>query len=713
MISADGFVKILDFGLAKLIPKAADDTKTAVKQDTTGAAILGTAGYMSPEQASGAHIDFRSDQFALGTILYEMASGVRPFRRDTTAETLTAIIREDPKPLSQINPGLPPPLRWVIERCLTKEAEDRYASTKDLARDLKSIRDHLSDSDVVAPSRVPPRRTAATAAAILVAIAFGALMFFAGTRAGKVVPPSFHQLTFRRGLITSARFAPDGRIIYAAAWDGTPARLFENQGERPDARELGLADADILAISPSGRMAVTLDSRISGPFIRAGTLAELNVGASGAPRKLMDNIREADWSPDEKEMMIVRDVGGSSRIEMPAGRVLYQSAGWIGSARVSRDGSEIAFVDHALLSDDGGTVCIVGRGGKKRTLSKTYQSVQGLAWSPDNSEVWVTASEGGLNRYLLALDRSGKERVLVRAGGLLTLQDVSADGRVAIKQDIARIRVFGYDGKEERDLTWFDWTLLTDVSKDGKQITFTEAGEGGGDGYSVFIRSFDGSPAVRLGEGARQTISPDGQFVAAIVESHTKGEVVLYPTGVGPTRRIATPSLNVQLADWTPDGRQLLITANEAGRGTRLYRQDVAGGTARPISGEGFRQFTRTVSPDGRWVAAAGPDHKIYLHPLTGSGAPRLLATLVTGDTPTGWNAGGTALYVYNRAELPTRVYLLDVQTGAKTLWKEYQPSERAGIVDASRIFATPDGSRYASLSRQQLSDLFVLRGVK
>jgi serine/threonine protein kinase len=158
MVSGDGFAKILDFGLAKLVPNAAlrDDSKTAVKRESTAGMLLGTVGYMSPEQAAGEKVDFRSDQFSLGTILYEMVTGVRPFRRETTAETLTAIIREDPEPIAKHNSTLPPPLRWVIERCLAKEPDDRYASTKDLARDLKSIRDHLSDSDM-APARQPAR----------------------------------------------------------------------------------------------------------------------------------------------------------------------------------------------------------------------------------------------------------------------------------------------------------------------------------------------------------------------------------------------------------------------------------------------------------------------------------------------------------------------------------------------------------------------------
>src|SRR6266851_476707 len=170
MISADGFVKILDFGLAKLTPLSGDDSKTAVKRDSTAGTLLGTAGYMSPEQAAGEKVDFRSDQFSFGTILYEMASGANPFRRDTAAETLTAIIREEP---ARLDPSISAPLRWIIERCLAKDADARYASTKDLARDLKSSRDHLSEPHVEPALKPAPRRLRVGATLLLLLVAVG------------------------------------------------------------------------------------------------------------------------------------------------------------------------------------------------------------------------------------------------------------------------------------------------------------------------------------------------------------------------------------------------------------------------------------------------------------------------------------------------------------------------------------------------------------
>ncbi|PYQ56873.1 MAG: hypothetical protein DMF58_19695, partial [Acidobacteria bacterium] len=533
MISADGYVKILDFGLAKLIPLAGDDGRTAVKRDSTAGTLLGTAGYMSPEQASGDKVDFRSDQFSFGTILYEMASGMRPFRRATAAETLTAIIREEAE---RLDPSVPAPLRWIIERCLAKDPDARYASTKDLARDLKSVRDHLSD---VAPALKPARSRLRVGSTLIVtgALVLIAAAFIAGRRTVSVVPPAFQQLTFRRGTIWNARSAPDGRVVYAAAWDGGPSTIFV------ESRSLGVSDADILAISRSGQMLVSLHRHNTGPFQRAGTLAQMAVDGSTAPRELTNDVREADWSPDEKEIMVVRDVGGHSRIELPIGHVLYETAGWVSNARVSRNGSRVAFLDHAILNDDGGSVGVVDRSGMKRMLSGQYQTLNGLAWSP-RDEVWFTGSKEGANRALYVAEGKSEDRLLLRVGGSLTLQDVTGDGRAVVVQDVFRMRLFSSrNGEKEHELSWLDWSLAGDLTPDGKEVVFSEAGEGGGAGYSVFIRNTDGSPAIRLGEGIGMAFSPDRQWVVAIVHSGSIGEVALFPTRAGMPRKISTPGL--------------------------------------------------------------------------------------------------------------------------------------------------------------------------
>ena len=165
MVSHDGVVKILDFGLAKLAPPNGElsDMSTTLARQTQLGLVLGTVEYMSPEQASGHRLDFRSDQFSFGSVLYEMVTGKRAFQRSTAAETLVAILREQPELIGGQNPDVPAPLCWVIERCLTKELDKRYASSRDLARELAAIRDRLWEKPVkqveTRPTNLPVQRT--------------------------------------------------------------------------------------------------------------------------------------------------------------------------------------------------------------------------------------------------------------------------------------------------------------------------------------------------------------------------------------------------------------------------------------------------------------------------------------------------------------------------------------------------------------------------
>jgi serine/threonine protein kinase len=292
MVSRDGFVKLLDFGLAKPFnaPSEGGSAIPTMAGETQPGTVLGTVGYMSPEQASGRAVDYRSDQFSLGSILYEMATGQRAFQKPTGAETLSAIIRDEPEAVARVNPRAPAPYRWIVERCLAKDPEDRYASTRDLARDLKSVREHVSEvtssaSGATAVSPASRRRTVAwwlAAAALVLGLAGGVVL---DRRISKTTPPSFQQLTFRRGTIGSARFAPDGQtIMYSASWDGKPMEVFVSRLDSPDSRPFGLAKTELLSVSSSGEMAVSVDRHDSFPFNRTGTLARIGMTAEARPR---------------------------------------------------------------------------------------------------------------------------------------------------------------------------------------------------------------------------------------------------------------------------------------------------------------------------------------------------------------------------------------------------------------------------------------------
>jgi Tol biopolymer transport system component len=726
MVSKHGYAKILDFGLAKLVTPESHEVsalQTAAGDATRPGMVMGTAGYMSPEQAAGRAVDFRSDQFSFGSMLYEMATGQRAFERGTSAETLTAIIREEPAPVAQLNPRVPAPVRWIVERCLAKEPEERFGTTKDLARDLAAVRDHLSEAPVTAElsgatvAAVRRRRFpwAAVGAALVVAALIGFGAFTAGRKAGHTPPPSFRQLTFQRGQVLSARFAPDGQtVVYSAMWEGRPAEIFVARLDSPESRPFGLKRADVLAISSSGELAVSLNQAWAGAFERSGMLARIGITGGGTPREIQEDVQGASWTPDGKGFAVIRDVAGRSRIESPIGKVLYQTGGWLSDVRVSPKGDRVAFLEHPARGDDGGSVSIVDLSGEKTGLTGEFATEGGLAWSPDGREVWFTAAQVGGNRALWAVTPSGSQRLLMRVTGNLTLQDVSPDGKVLIAHDTLRSGILGEapGADKEKDLSWLDWSNVNALTPDGRRVVFSESGEGGGPGYSTYLRSLDGSPPVRLGDGTGYAISPDGNWVASIVGLTTGGRLVLLPTGAGQPTPLPTEGLHAAGANFLPDGKHLLLTAAEKGHGMRLFLIPVTGGKPRAISPEGYRAVPGTISPDGRVVAVTGPDRKISLYPLEG-GEPAPIAGLADLELPLGWTQDGRALYVYKRGEYPARVFRLDPATGKREFFKELTPPDPAGINTISPPQITPDGKAYVYSYNRILSDLFLAEGVR
>ena len=715
MISKDGFVKILDFGLAKLVEPAAVDGSvlpTAVAPGTLPGTVMGTVGYMSPEQASGEPVDYRSDQFAFGSILYEMATGRRAFQRKTGAETLAAIIREEPEPVGQLNPKAPAPVRWIIERCLVKEPEERYTSTRDLARDLRSVRDHLSEASIsemsLAAGRSRPGFPSWLLPAGLALLAGLLLGLFGGKLAGTKPPTtetSFKRLTFRRGSILSARFAPDGRsVIYGAAWEGNPIEIFATRPESPVSRALGLPSADILSVSSGGELAISLGRRFVLGWESAGTLARLPLDG-GAPREVLEDVQEADWAPDGKSLAVVRRVGDTRRLEFPIGKVLHQTAGWISHPRVSPDGNLVAFLDHPQRGDNVGRLVVVDTSGKNRLTGPSAGT--GLAWSPDGDEIWSSGED------LQAVTLPGKVRRVASFPGGLTLQDIARDGRVLLNRINWRREIVGLAPGEsrERNLTWLDWSFPAGLSDDGKVLLFAEQNEGARGGYLSYLRKTDGSPAVLLGQAFAWGLSPDEKWVLT-TGGVGSDQLTLLPAGPGQPKPLTKADITYQWAHFFPDGRRILITGNEPGRGVRLYVQDVAGGKPRAITPEGVSALANLITPDGKSVAALSPERKILLYPIE-PGEPQPIPGISPDDVPLRWTADGRSLYVLAPGGLPAKIYIVDVSAGRRTLWKELTPPDPAGVLTIGPIYLTPDGKSYVYSYRRTLEDLYLAEGLR
>jgi Tol biopolymer transport system component len=468
----------------------------------------------------------------------------------------------------------------------------------------------------------------------------------------------------------------------------------------------------LLAVSSSGEMALELRPK-NVDFSWVGTLAQAPL-AGGAPRELLEGVQWADWSSDGKSLAIVRDYGGKNRLEFPIGKSLYETAGFISHPRVSASGDRVAFLDHPLQGDDGGSVAVVDGAGKKETLSQGWASIYGLSWAPGDREIWFTAAHSGGNRSLHAVSLAGHERLLAKAPGALTLQDVAPDGRVLLNRDQTRLGVLALAPGEtkERDLSWLDWSLVRGLSADGKTLLFDESGQGGGPNYSIYVRKTDGSPAVRLGEGAAFALSPDGKGVVAQPPGPVPRQLVLLPTGVGEPKRLTGDAINHNFAKFFPDGRRIVFAGNEAGRGLRLYVQDLAGGAPRPISPEGVRGYTIAVSPDGRAVSTIGPDGRTWSYPVEG-GEPRPIEGLSAGEALLQWSLDGRFFYARSLGSLPARVFRVERETGQRELWRELMPSDPAGAAAIFGPLVSADGKSYAYSYARDLSDLYLVEGIR
>jgi eukaryotic-like serine/threonine-protein kinase len=719
ILSRDGYVKILDFGLAKLsergIAAAEGPTVSAGAPGTEPGTVMGTVGYMSPEQAAGQPVDFRSDQFSFGSILYEMATGERAFQRKTGVETLAAILREEPKAIAEVNPAAPAPLRWIIERCLAKEPDERYASTKDLARDLKSVRDHLSETSTAALTAAPVRSRRGWLLPAVAALVFvlGALLGAAALRkfGGPATrsQPVFRQVTFRRGTIYGARFAPDGKtIIYSAAWDGKPAESFATQADSPESRPLGLSSVMLAGVSSSSDLAVILRRRFLSGFETAGTLARVALNG-GAPRELADDVTDADWSPDGQQLAVTRPEAGQWRLEYPIGKVLATSPGWLDLPRISADGRRLAFADHPQRGDSLGRVVVIDTAGRRLFQSEITTSLVGLAWSPKGDEVWYTGDG------LRALTPSGKSRTVLSLLGFAMLRDVGRDGRVLLTSTSRRREILGRGPGEsnEHNLSWHDWSFPSQLSADGQTLLFDEQGSatGGGDVYLAYVRKTDGSPAVLLGKARSMSLSPDGRRVLA-QSLRDPPELLVLPTGAGTPRPVPLKGIAIQWTVWMPDGRRAVMQGMEAGHRRRLYIVDTDTGERRGFSPEGVTIHGGGVSPDGKWAAAFAPDQRVLLYPTDG-GEPKAAGGVEPEEVVIRWTADGHGLYVARFTSMPVTVYRVDLATGHREPVRSFAPSDAAGILNLGPALLSADGESYVYSYRRILDDLYVVTGVR
>jgi eukaryotic-like serine/threonine-protein kinase len=702
-LTKDGRVKILDFGLAKVTsPQAVEDATMSVA--TNAGTVMGTAAYMSPEQARGKAVDARSDIFSFGCVLCEMLTGGRPFNADTNADLMIAILTKDP----DLGPIELPALQRIVAHCLEKTPEQRFQSASDIVFALDAVTQQGS-GPIAATATPQPRRSWVpwAAAAGVLALACAALAWL-------YVRPKpdlqFRRLTFRRGEIHTARFTPDGNgVVYSATWEDEPSEIFTARFDSAGSRPLGFSGTQLRAISSTGELSLSQNTRLArNAFAAAGMLARAPL-SGGAPRSIEDKVNFADWSPDGKQMALVTETDQATRLEFPPGKVLYKTAGYISEPRISPAGDRIAFLDHPLSNDNRGTVAVVDLEGAKKTLTGEYLAEQGLAWSPKGDEVWFTAAKTGDRTELRAVTLAGRERVVFRQSVAVMLHDISRDGRVLLANSEIRTKAMfrGASDSQEREMSWLDWSLVSGLSRDGKFLVISESGEGAGAEQQTYLRETGGAPAVFLGPvGNNGRLSPDDQWVVTVTtDLHA---ILLYPVGPGQSKQIPMPGYLLGGAGLFPDGNRIYFIANEPGHGPRVYLTDLNGIKPRPLTPEGASRVT--LSPDGNYLLDSTDRSRLY--PVAG-GEPQDVAGIRPGERLAGWSRDGQEVFVFTRGDVPAKVYRVNLKTGRRELVREIAPADRAGTDGVESLQVTPDGRMYAYSCIQALSELHLVEGLK
>jgi Tol biopolymer transport system component len=712
-LTADGRVKLLDFGIAKLAERHIKaDANDPTLDVSDRHAVLGTAGYMAPEQVLGQPADHRSDIFALGAVLYEMFTRTRAFKGRSSVETMTAVLHEDPADLLTIKPDLPPTAVAIVRRCLEKNKEERFQSARDLAFDLQQLRESSVStrpvSGTVRHRRWPWLRLAGLAAVVAAGIAVGWIFKPAAS------VPTFEPLTFARARIGNARFVSDGRaVVYSEARSGSQLQVWRLEiGESPPTRPLEYAiGTDVLATSASELSLLVNRHFLTGERF-VGTLARAPLGG-GSPRELDRNVEDADWDSDGRNLVLVRSdggLGGNSWIEYPASNRLYQTAGSIRSPRMSRDGRHLAFLEDGAAAAEGGRVMLLNvKTGETRPLTESWRSARGLAWSHDGREIWFTAGKAFASRTLQGVTVAGTQRTVLAVPGPLTLWDIAPDGRVLLSRDDERRALVGVPpgAQSERDVSWLDDSGLADLSDDGRLLLFA-------DRTGFHVAATDGSSFVALQhpDAYADSLSSDGTKVLATSRS-TSAVLMILPTGAGSPETLPAHSItHYRGASWFPDGQQILFTGKVKDGLVRSYVQDVRGGAPKALTPEGV--WGLAISPEGTSVAAITGDGTagISIWPVAG-GAPRMVPGSQPGDRPVGWHADGRSLWIFRRGEIPAPVIQLDIESGRRQLWKMLAAADPVGIYSITEFAITADGGSYFYSYRRGLSQLYLVNGLE
>jgi Tol biopolymer transport system component len=629
MVRDDGRVKVLDFGLAKVaaaVPEPGDGT-TEFVTDTRH--VVGTTGYMSPEQAEGRTVDARSDIFSFGVMLYEMASGTRPFNGESSLAILTSILRDDPKPLIEVNPGLPADYDRIVRRCLAKDPARRYQTALDVRNELEELQRSLTSGTVLAP--VPPARRvgALTAVAILlvVAIVMVAVAWQSQRRGARParLPAGFQQLTSQPGAETYTRISPDGQwVIYTGEGQGNRDIYLQRiAGQLPiNLTADTAADDEQPAFSPDGERIVFRSGRDGGGLYVMGRTGE-------AARRLTREGFNPDWSPDGSQILYTTsrtelrpqnaEQRGRLMVVAAAGgepRELYQG---VMMPRWSPSGARIAFAGRAGVAEGSSNILTIpAAGGDAVPLTNDGFLNWSPAWAPDGQSLFFVSNRGGSpNIWRVAIDESSGqargelEPVTTPAASTAHLS-LSGDGRqlaYSAVQESQNIEMIGFDpvkgqvvGEPRPVTTGSRFWANPDPSPDGTQVVFYSQIAPEGD---LYVGRADGSGSLRqLTDGSAldrvPRWSPDGEWIAMFSDRTGQLQTWMIRADGSDLRQVTTVASSV--AAWSPDGRRMAVA--RGGQGAIINPHGKPEESAHVLKMGADQKFVPNAwSPDGKWLA--------------------------------------------------------------------------------------------------------------
>ncbi len=760
-ITLEGRLKILDFGLAMRMPDLgmasgsllATQAISPNPQSGMGK-ILGTLGYMSPEQVRGEAVDSRADFFSFGAVLFEMLTGRKAFTRETWADTFSAILKEEPPGLEEVNKLGWPGLRRILDRCLEKQPSFRFQHAEDLAFALDNLTAALdTPAPFTAPFAPQNRRTSWRWAVVL-----GALFVVAGFAGwairGRTPPPSFQRLTFVPGTIESACFGPDGRTVYfSERVAGARPEIFVLDPRSSEPKAMGIQDALVLGVSSANELAFLRTPRlISGNTFRG--ILTLVPGGGGAQSEIKEAVTEAVWKGTGLANL---SLGADSqyRLEFPIGNLLLSCSAntrTLGHLSLSRDGNHLALTDGE--NTKGATeIAVYDPAGHRRVLFQkagdgSGSTITGLAWGPGD-ELWVSELQGD-QTALWAISMRGIQRPLWRSPGILQLLEVSEDGRALLAQHQVRRGVLVQTAAEThpRDLSILDSTQAAGLSADGRNLLLLEspAMDGGTAQDRAFLRPFEGGPALALGHGLPGSLSRDGRWVFMdtgalevkdidpawalayqeaglapqdLGDPRARGRFLLFvPTGLGRPFALALPEgfqSTGNIAYLLPDGQRVMANLAVNGKDNWVLL-DRRGGRPRMPTRRGLGLVFASLvplSPDGTRFIVSGDGREWFILPLVG-GEPEPIRGMLPGERVMGWGADGDSLYVRPELSvLPVTITRLDPKLGTRKQVLTFRPPDIEGHIQTRGVYMSPDAHAFAFTYEKKVSELFLVEGLR